>query len=83
MRRLELRNVPADLVRQHLLADFGGEALPDGSVRGAGWKVRFEDGQPVRLGPNTLVPVLFVEVDGPEVERTTQFVIRRSLRGGG
>ena len=83
MKRLELRNVPADLIRGYLLSEFGGREQPGGSIEGEGWVVRFEEGEPVRLGPNTVVPVLFVEIDGPDVERATAFVIRRSMRGGG
>ena len=83
MRRLELRNVPADLIRGYLLREFGGSALPDGSVEGEGWKVSFEDGTPVRFGPHTVVPVLFVQIEGRDFERTTAFVMRRSMRGGG
>lgn len=83
MRRLELRNVPADLIRGYLLSEFQGVSQRDGTVVGEGWAVRFEDGEPVRFGPHTVVPVLFVEIDGPEVERATAFVIRRSMRGGG
>lgn len=83
MKRLELRNVPAGLIRGYLLSDFGGAAQPDGSVMGDGWVVRFEDGAPVRFGPHTVVPVLFVEIDGSEVERAAAFVIRKSMRGGG
>lgn len=83
MRRLELRNVPAELIRGHLVSDFEGTRQEDGSVTGDGWAVRFEDGEPVRFGPHTVVPVLFVEIDGPAVERATQFVMRKSMRGGG
>lgn len=83
MKRLELRNVPAELIRGYLLSEFHGRARADGSIAGEGWSVRFEDGEPVRFGPNTVVPVLFVEIDGPDVERATAFVMRRSMRGGG
>ena len=83
MKRLELRNVPEELIRGYLLSDFEGIQQPDGSVRGDGWVVRFEDGEPVRFGPHTVVPVLFVEIDGADVERATAFVIRKSMRGGG
>lgn len=83
MRRLELRNVPADFIRGYLLGEFEGKRQTDGSVTGNGWVVRFEDGEPVRFGPNTLVPVLFVEIEGADVERATAFVMRKSMRGGG
>ncbi|MBA4181480.1 MAG: hypothetical protein C0506_12895 [Anaerolinea sp.] len=83
MKRLELRNVPAKLIRGYLVSEFGGGEQPDGSVEGEGWVVRFEDGEPVRFGPHTVVPVLFVEIEGSEAGRATAFVIRRSLRGGG
>lgn len=83
MKRLELRNVPEDLIRGYLLSDFRGAPQDDGSIRGDGWTVRFEDGQPVRFGPNTVVPVLFVEIDGPDAGRATAFVMRKSMRGGG
>lgn len=83
MKRLELRNVPADIIRGYLLSELNGHSGRDGSVEGEGWVVRFEDGEPVRFGPNTVVPVVFVEIDGPAAERATTFVIRRSMRGGG
>ncbi len=83
MRRLELRNVPAKFIRDYLLTEFDGAEQPDGSVTGEGWVVRFEAGEPVRFGPNTRVPVLFVEIDGTAVGPVTTFVIRKSMRGGG
>lgn len=83
MKRLELRNVPEDLIRGYLLSDFHGVPHDDGSIRGDGWIVRFEDGQPVRFGPNTAVPVLFVEIDGADAGRATAFVMGKSVRGGG
>ncbi len=83
MKRLELRNVPAQFIRDYLLTEFEGTEQPDGSVTGDGWMVRFEDGEPVRFAPNTLVPVLFVEIDGAQTGPVTTFVMRKSMRGGG
>lgn len=83
MRRLELRNVPANFIRDYLLSEFRGTRQAGGSVTGNGWIVRFEDGEPVRFGPHTLVPVLFIEIEGTDVEPVTAFVMRRSMRGGG
>ena len=83
MRRLELRNVPAEFIRNYLLSEFDGAEQPDGSVTGDGWVVRFETGEPVRFGPNTLVPVVFVEIEGTDTGPVTTFVMRKSMRGGG
>lgn len=83
MRRLELRNVPADFITDYLLAEFHGTRQPGGSVTGNGWVVRFVDGEPVRFGPHTLVPVLFIEIEGTDTGAVTAFVMRKSMRGGG
>ncbi|MEO6398696.1 MAG: hypothetical protein ABIP13_09540 [Tepidiformaceae bacterium] len=83
MTRLELRNVPRELICGYLVDELGGAFQDDGSVSGEGWCVRFEDGDAVRFGPQTLVPVLFVEIDGSDAEQATTFVKRKAMRGGG
>jgi hypothetical protein len=83
MTRLELRNVPADLLRGYLVAEFGGTVSADGGVHGEGWVVRFIDGDPVRFGPHTVVPVLFVEIEGEREATAKAFVTRKAMRGGG
>ena len=83
MTRLELRNVPAGLLRGYLVAEFGGTLSDGGDVHGEGWGVRFIEGEPVRFGPHTVVPVLFVEIDGEREAAATAFVTRKSMRGGG
>ena len=83
MTRLELRNVPADLLRSYLVAEFGGTAGEGGDVDGEGWAVRFTEGEPVRFGPHTVVPVLFVEIEGEREAAATAFLTRKSMRGGG
>jgi hypothetical protein len=80
---LELRNVPADIIRRYLLDELDGTAGRDGAVRGDGWVVRFREGDAVRIPPATDVPVLFVDVEGRDERRVTAFVMRKSLRGGG
>jgi len=83
MTRLELRNVPADLLCGYLVAEFDGTVGGDGDVRGPGWVVRFIDGEPVRFGPHTVVPVLFVEIEGEQEAAAKAFVTRKAMRGGG
>ncbi|MFQ5380602.1 MAG: hypothetical protein ACE5EF_03120 [Dehalococcoidia bacterium] len=81
MTRLELRNLQEAEIRSYLVEEFGGRADGD-YVRGDGWAVRLVRGEPARLG-RMRIPVLFLEVSGPREAETSNFLRRKTMRGGG
>lgn len=82
MNRLEIRGLPAALFRRYLQEEFDGRCTGDGSVEGDGWRARFIDGTPLRIGL-VMTPVLFVEFDGERAAEASAFVARKAMRGGG
>ena len=83
MIRLEVRLLPTRQLIGYLVTEFHGKDNDDGSVTGEGWTARFINGAPIQLGPNTRVPVLFIEVQGDREAEAAAFLQRMTMRGGG
>lgn len=83
MRRLQVRLLPAKQLIGYLVADFAGHDEGDGRVSGHGWSACFIDGTPIQMGPNTRVPVLFIEIEGAREAEAAAFLERMTMRGGG
>ena len=81
MIRLEVRNLPSAQIRDYLVEEFEGVAKGD-QVSGEGWLVRLIDTKPATVG-KMKVPVLFIEISGPNETAAAQFVKRKTMRGGG
>lgn len=79
--RLEVRNLRAADIRRETAAALHGRE-EDGAVAGPGWRVRFHDGQPARVGA-LAVPVLFLEIEGEREAEVAAFLRLHTMRGGG
>ncbi|MFN8558262.1 MAG: DUF1952 domain-containing protein [Dehalococcoidia bacterium] len=82
MTSLEVRNLDPDILRAALVAELGGVHKADGSVRSAGWRVRFVTLPDARVGRLT-VPAVRIDVEGAAAEAITRYLRRQSVRGGG
>lgn len=82
MTTLEVRNLRQDLLTAQLVDEFAGSLLPDSSVTGDGWRVRFERAEPARVG-SLSVPVLILSIEGPREAQAVAFLRSRTIRGGG
>jgi hypothetical protein len=81
MTRLEVRNLPPADITRDLVREMAGVEC-DGGVDGEGWTVRFVRGEPAGVG-RFKVPVLFIDIAGEREAEVTQFVRRKTMRGGG
>ncbi|HJP40705.1 MAG TPA: DUF1952 domain-containing protein [Dehalococcoidia bacterium] len=79
--RLEVRNLPRDLISGYLVDEFGGTRQGD-TVVGDGWTVTFREATTAWVG-GMQVPALFIDVEGPRETDAARFLRLKTMRGGG